>query len=325
MKKFLYLLAFVVYFTSASAIDYNGKADTLVVARDGTGQFRNIGDAIAVCHAFKEYRKVIYVKTGVYKEKVVIPSDLVNIEICGEDVDKTILTYDDNANVPIPNTDKKLGTSGSYTIRVVGNNITFKNITIENSAGRVGQAVALHTDGTRLVFINCRLLGNQDTVYTRSKNTSLYFRNCYIEGTTDFIFGASTVWFEGCTIHSKQDSYITAASTPEDVAYGYVFNHCKLTAADGVKRVFLGRPWRPFAYVLFMNCEYGSHILPEGWHNWGRAENEKTARYLEYNNTGEGSSVSKRVDWSRQLTKTEAEKITLENVFGNDCDWIPVE
>ncbi|MDO4158959.1 MAG: pectinesterase family protein [Prevotellaceae bacterium] len=323
MRKIFYLLVLLLCSAGIKAANPYDNPDTLVVSRDGTGQFRTINDAIEVCRAFMDYHKVIYVKKGVYKEKVIVPTWLTNIEICGEDVENTIITYDDHANIKLPETNKPMGTFRTYTVKVQGNYITFKNITIENNAARLGQAVALHTEGDHLVFINCRFLGNQDTIYTGVGNTRIYFKNCYIEGTTDFIFGPSTAWFEGCTIHSKQNSYVTAASTPKDVAYGYVFNNCKLTAAEGVTKVYLGRPWRPYAYTLFMNCELGSHILPAAWHNWGNKENEKTARYLEYNNTGDGASVSERAAWSRQLTKKEAAKVTLDNVFKMDNSWLP--
>ena len=274
-----------------AGISYDNP-DTLFVARDGTGQFRNISEAIEVCRAFMEYHKVIFVKRGVYKEKLIIPSWLTNIEICGEDAENTIITYDDHANITMGD--------GSWAM---------------GDGPRLGQAVALHTEGDRLRFIGCRFLGHQDTVYTGVGGTRLYFEDCYIEGTTDFIFGPSTAWFENCEIHSKADSYITAASTPADVAYGYVFNRCRLTADEGVSRVYLGRPWRPYAYTLFMNCTMGNHIVPAGWDNWKNAENEKTARYLEYNNTGEGARMAERVAWSRQLSKKEAAGIALQHVI----------
>ena len=320
------ILTFILALAGALAAEAANKydnPDTIFVARDGTAEFRNIDDAIEVCRAFMEYHKVIFVKKGTYKEKLVIPSWLTNIEICGEDKDNTIITYDDHANVFIPGTDRKMGTFRTYTVRVDGNDITFRNITIENNAARLGQAVALHTQGDRLTFVNCRILGNQDTVYTGGINTRLFFKDCHIEGTTDFIFGPSTAWFENCTILSRINSYITAASTPKDVEYGYVFNHCRLVAAEGVDKVYLGRPWRPYAHTLFMNCEMGRHIRPEGWYNWDKADNEKTARYCEYNNTGEGAAPKARVAWSRQLTKKEAAQVTVANVFKQNGGWIP--
>lgn len=321
MKKIIITLLTIICAVTTNAANPYDNPDTLFVARDGTGQFRTIGEAVEVCRAFMEYHKVIYVKNGVYKEKLIIPSWLTNIEICGESADKTIITFDDHANIRLTETNKPMGTFRTYTVKVEGSDITFKNITIENNAAKLGQAVALHTEGDRLVFIGCRFLGNQDTIYTGVGNTRVYFKDCYIEGTTDFIFGPSTAWFEGCTIHSKANSYVTAASTPQGVPYGYVFNHCRLTAAPGVTKVYLGRPWRPYAYTLFMNCELGSHIVPVGWHNWNNTDNEKTARYLEYNNTGEGAKTPERAPWSKQLTKKEAAQVTLANVFKQDTSW----
>lgn len=300
------------------------NTDTIVVARDGTGEFRNVQDAIEVCRAFMGYHKVIYVKKGTYKEKLIVPAWLTNIEIVGEDLEETIITYDDHANIAMEGTDQKLGTFRSYSVQVNGNDITFRNITIENNAAKLGQAVALHTQGDRLKFINCRILGNQDTIYTGGTNTRLYFKNCYIDGTTDFIFGPSTAWFEECTINSKANSYITAASTPQDVPYGYIFNNCTLTANDDVEKVYLGRPWRDYGYTLFMNCELGKHIRPVGWHPWQDYKKE-TARYMEYNNRGEGSDTSQRAEWSKQLTDKEAKKITVEEVFSIGNTWIPEE
>jgi len=324
MRKILTLLILMLCLTLAKAANKYDNPDTLVVARDGTGEFRTVGEAVEVCRAFMEYHKVIYVKNGIYKEKVIIPSWLANIEICGESAERTVITFDDHANIRMPENNKPMGTFRTYTVKVQGSDITFKNITIENNAARLGQAVALHTEGDRLVFVGCRLLGNQDTVYTGVGGTRIYFKDCYIEGTTDFIFGPSTAWFEGCTIVSKANSYVTAASTPEDVEYGYVFNNCKLKAQPSATKVYLGRPWRPYAYTLFMNCEIDSHIRPEGWHNWGKKENESTARYIEFNNTGAGSKTSGRVAWARQLTKKEASKITVEQVFKHADAWNPL-
>ena len=323
--------------TAAQAASKYDNPDTLVVSRDGTGQFRTVSDAIEVCRAFMDYHKVIFVKKGVYKEKVIMPQWLQNIEICGEDRDQTIITYDDHANIPMegnywPKSLKDqlmamgdrpvLGTFRSFTLRIDANDITLKNITIENCAAKLGQAVALHTQGDRLVFINCRFLGNQDTVYTGMPYTRLLFKDCYIEGTTDFIFGPSTAWFENCDIFCKINSYITAASTPQDAAYGYVFNNCRIATSAQADKMYLGRPWRDYGYTLFMNCELPATIRPEGWHHWQK-NREQTARYMEYNNRGAGADTSKRVSWSRQLSKKEAQQITLEKVFERADSWMP--
>ncbi len=306
---------------TASAANKYDNPDTIFVARDGTAEFRNISDAIEVCRAFMDYHKVIFIKAGTYKEKVIVPSWLTNIELCGEDPLRTIITYDDHANIRRPETGQPMGTFRTYTLKIEGSNITIKNLTIENNSARLGQAVALHTEGDKLLFVNCRFLGHQDTIYTGAGNTRLWFSQCYIEGTTDFIFGPSTAWFDQCTIHSKQDSYVTAASTPAGQAYGYIFNECTLTADEGISKVYLGRPWRPYAHTLFIRCTLGAHILPVGWHNWNNTDNEHTARYEEYGNSGPGSDNSQRAAWTHQLTKKEAARITPEEVMG-DTSWI---
>ena len=316
MRKVLGLLLLLSVVSAAWAQE---RQDTIVVSRDGTGNFRTLQEAIESARAFMDYTVTIYVKNGVYKEKVIVPSWVENIDIIGEDRDKTIITYDDHANI------NKMGTFRTYTVKVEGSDITFKNLTIENNAAQLGQAVALHTEGDRLKFINCRILGNQDTIYTGAKFTRLYFKDCYIDGTTDFIFGPSTALFEDCIIHSKRNSYVTAASTPKEAKYGYVFKHCKLTAEPGVDKVYLGRPWRPYAYTLFIECELGKHIVLAGWHNWGKQSNEETARYMEYKNTGEGANVSERVAWSKQLTKKEAEAVTVDAIFRTQSDWNPID
>lgn len=316
MRKVLGLLLLLSVVSAAWAQE---RQDTIVVSRDGTGNFRTLQEAIESARAFMDYTVTIYVKNGVYKEKVIVPSWVENIDIIGEDRDKTIITYDDHANI------NKMGTFRTYTVKVEGSDITFKNLTIENNAAQLGQAVALHTEGDRLKFINCRILGNQDTIYTGAKFTRLYFKDCYIDGTTDFIFGPSTALFEDCIIHSKRNSYVTAASTPKEAKYGYVFKHCKLTAEPGVDKVYLGRPWRPYAYTLFIECELGKHIVLAGWYNWGKQSNEETARYMEYKNTGEGANASERVAWSKQLTKKEAEAVTVDAIFRTQSDWDPID
>ena len=316
MKNLILFSLLSLLSVSVSAASPYDNPDTIVVARDGTGQFRTVSEAIEVCRAFMDYHKVIFIKKGTYKEKLIIPQWLQHIELCGEDRDQTIITWDDHANI------NKMGTFRTYTLKVEGNAITLKNLTIENNAARLGQAVALHTEGDMLTFIGCRFLGHQDTIYTGTAHTRLYFKDCYIEGTTDFIFGPSTAWFEHCDIFCKLNSYITAASTPKDAQYGYIFNHCQVRCAEGVDKVYLGRPWRDYGYTLFMHCDLPRQIRPEGWHHWQK-EREQTARYMEYNNHGEGADASRRVRWSRQLSKKEAERITPQEVFRIQSSWTP--
>ena len=322
MRKILLTLLTLLLAVSTQAASKYDNPDTLVVARDGTGEFRTIQEAIEVCRAFMDYHKVIYIKKGTYKEKIVIPQWLQNIELLGEDRDHTVITFDDHANIKTPQYQQGIGTFRTYTLKIEANDITLKNLTVENNAARLGQAVALHTEGDRLLFVNCRFLGHQDTIYTGMPRTRMLFKDCYICGTTDFIFGPSTAWFEGCAIHCLSNSYITAASTPKDADYGYVFNNCKITVAENVEKEYLGRPWRDYGYTLFMNCELPAQICPEGWHRW-EPQREKTARYLEYNNRGAGADRSHRVAWSRELTKKEAQKITMKEVFRGYGDWEP--
>lgn len=299
--------------TNKEKVSNNSKSiKTIVVSKSGDGDYKTVQEAINSVRAFDpDYSYVISVKEGVYYEKIIIHDYLSDLKIVGEDAYKTIISNNDHALI------NNMGTFQTYTMIIRGNDITLENITIENNAPMVAQAVALHTEGSQLIFINCRFLGNQDTIYTGGLNSKLYFHDCYIEGTTDFIFGPSTSWFENCSILCKRNSYITAASTPKDVKYGYIFNNCNITVSNEVTSVYLGRPWRPYAMTLFMNTSLPVEINPLGWHNWNNNENEKTARYLEYNNTGEGSNISQRVNWSKQLTFEEATNITLESVMGS--------
>jgi pectinesterase len=293
-----------------------------VVARDGSGNFRTIQEAVTACRDYAERQYVIFVKNGVYNEKLLIPTWKTHITIIGQDVDSTIITYNDYSG-KTDSLGKKFSTFTSFTCMVAGNNIVFENITFVNSAGRVGQAVALHVEGDRCVFRNCRLVGNQDTLLASGENSRQYYVGCTIEGTTDFIFGAATAVFEHCTIISKVNSYITAASTPPTQQYGFVFLRCKLLTDSIGRKVYLGRPWRLYAYTAFVNCEMGEHVRPEGWHNWSKPEAEKTARYSEYNSTGPGANPASRVTWSHQLTKAEAELLTPRNVLKGFDNWNP--
>lgn len=294
------------------------NAPDIVVSLDGKGNFTSIQEAVLSVRDYKPTRTTIYVKNGVYKEKIKIPANKCDITIIGQSAEKTIISWNDYAAL------NNMGTFNTSTLRIDGNGIRLENITVENTAGRVGQAVALHVEGDMCEFVNCRLLGDQDTVFTGGVGVRReYYRNCHIEGTTDFIFGPATVWFEKCHILCKANSYITAASTPEENKFGYVFNQCKIETEKEVDKMWLGRPWRAYAYVLFMNCEMPKSILPKGWHNWGRTENEKTARYLEYHNKGEGANCSERASWSRQLTDDEAKEVTLENVMKFRGKWAP--
>lgn len=316
MKQIILLLCVLAYSFTGYATD---KEYDIIVDRNGRGHFRNIQQAIDSVRAFDPSGTVtIFIRSGVYKEKLVLHTHVCNVKLIGEDVEKTIITYDDHANI------NKMGTFRTYTFLIRGNDITVENLTIENSAQPLGQAVALHVEGDRVIFRKCRFLGNQDTIYAGRENMRQYFEDCYIEGTTDFIFGPSTCWFERCNIYCKKNSYITAASTPQNIEYGYIFNNCKLELDKSVNAMYLGRPWRAYAMTLFMNCELPQGIKPEGWDNWRNPENEKTSRYMEYNNKGAGANTSKRVNWVKILTAKEAEKYTVQNVLKGWDNWNPL-
>jgi pectinesterase len=301
----------------------------LTVAQDGSGDHKTIQEAINSVRDLGQVRVTITIRNGVYPEKLVIPSEKSTITLIGENRDSTIITNDDFSGKAIPQGlniagKDKFSTFTSYTMLVQANDITLENLTIQNTAGRVGQAVALHLEGDRIKVMNCRIISNQDTLLVHRAGNRQYFLDCYIEGTTDFIFGEATALFVNCTIKSLVSSFITAASTRQGTPFGFVFLDCKLIADEAATKVYLGRPWRPYAKTVFINCELGSHIRAEGWDPWSGdkmfPDKDKTAFYAEYKNVGSGSDISKRVAWSKQLTKKEAKQYTMKNIF---IDWNP--
>lgn len=292
-----------------------------VVAKDGSGDFFSVQDAIDAIPAVRNKETKVYIRNGVYEERLLLPAAKEKVTFIGEDKEKTILLSRDYAQKK-NRFGEEMGTSGSAGFYIYGNDFMAENLTFENAAGRVGQAVAVLTMGDRLTFRNCRFLGDQDTFYTKGEHTRVYCEDCYIEGTVDFIFGKATAVFNRCTIHSKADAYITAAATPENQSYGYLFYDCKLTAADGVKAVYLGRPWRPYAKVAFVNCDMGKHIRPEGWHNWNKKEAEKTTEYVEINNRGDGSDLSKRVSWMKSQAKKKS--YTMKSYLNGEDGFNPI-
>ena len=306
----------------------------IVVSPDGHGDFATVQQAIdAVPDYSHEHITTIYIRKGVYKENVHIPHSKFRMHISGENACGTIITFDKAAKHNWPLTGYPIGTSGSATIYIHSSYVTFENLTFENTAGEgkeIGQAVAVFTDGDFLFFKNCRFIGNQDTLYTYGrygKDGGIkrnYFLDCYIEGTTDFIFGPSIAYFENCTIHSKKNSYVTAASTLKGQKYGYVFKNCRLTAAEGITKCYLGRPWGAYAKTVFIDCELGSHILPEGWHDWekpGKPDTKKNSYYAEWGSYGPGAA-GPRVKWARKLTARKAAGYTFEKVMYQEQDGI---
>jgi pectinesterase len=316
MKKvfsiiFLFFLAIPVAFS---------QAGNITVAQDGSGNYRTVQEAINALKDSNTQETMVYIKNGIYKEKLRLPESKTNVHLIGESVDKTILTYDDYASKK-DSAGKDIGTSGSASFFVFGSGFTAENITFENSSGAVGQAVAVRVTGDKAKFFNCRFLGFQDTLYTHGDNSRQYYYKCYIEGTVDFIFGWSTALFDSCIIYGKRGGFYTAASTPENKKFGYVFINCKITGDAPASSFYLGRPWRPYAKTVFINCYLDRQVMAEGWNNWSNAANEKTAFYAEYNNHGEGASTNGRVPWSHQLTAAEAKEYTLANILSG---WNPV-
>ncbi len=313
-KKLSLLLTLLLVVTySFAEIKYE-----MTVAQDGSGDYTTIQDAINATKAFPDKRITINIKNGVYHEKVKVHAWNNLLTLKGESTDKTIIIYDDYfGKIDLG----RNSTFYTYTLLVDADDCIVQNLTIVNSSGPVGQAVALHVEKDRCQIVDCKILGYQDTVYAAGEGSRQYFLRCFIEGSVDFIFGASTALFEDCTINSKTNSYVTAASTFKGAEFGYVFKNCKLTADSGVEKVYLGRPWRIYAKTVFISCEMGKHILPQGWHNWKKPEAEKNTLYAEYDCKGEGFQPDKRVDWSKQLTKKQARKYTKENIL---TDWTPI-
>ncbi|NLK28620.1 MAG: pectin methylesterase [Clostridiales bacterium] len=315
----------------------------IVVAQGVLGKLQSIGEALEAAKAYSGRRVIIQIEKGIYKEKLEIAQPYLTLQ--GSKAEDVIITYDDYAYELMPEGDRR-GTFRSYTVLIDANDFTARDITFENSSGSgdlVGQALALYIDADRATFERCRMLGCQDTVFTAPLppkeiekggfkgpkefaprfHRQMYFKDCFISGDVDFIFGGATAYFEGCEIFSKSknaaiNGYITAASTPEDEIYGYVFRNCRFTSDCQPNSVYLGRPWRDFAKVVILESELGSHIREEGWDDWNKKHAHATIFFAEYNNYGPGADISKRVPWSKQLTKEEADTYTKRNVLG---DW----
>jgi pectin methylesterase-like acyl-CoA thioesterase/acetyl esterase/lipase len=300
----------------------------ITVSKDGKGDFASIQEAINFTRDLGPAEVIIHIKNGTYNEKIEIPAWKHRLTLVGENRKNTIITNADFSGKINPKTGKEISTFTSSTLLVEGNDIQIQNLTIKNSSCNEGQAVALHVEGDRFIIKDCDILGCQDTIYTAREASRQLYYNCYIEGTTDFIFGEATAVFKNCTIKSFADSYVTAAATPQNREFGYVFINCKLIAAQGVKEVYLGRPWRPYAKTVFINTEMGSHIRPEGWNPWkGDAmfpNKEETAYYAEYNSTGAGAAPENRVSWSHQLTSKEAEKYSIDAILNGSDHWNPL-
>ena len=292
----------------------------LVVSPDGSKDFKTVQEAIMAVPAGSPTNPVIiHIKPGTYKELIYIQREKRFFHLMGEDAEKTILTFDLHATMKGLD-GKPIGTFRTPSTMIDADDFTAENLTFENSSGTNGQALAIRVDGDRAAFRNCRFLGWQDTMLLNRGRQ--YFRNCYIAGHVDFIFGAATAFFERCQIHCRGKGYTTAASTPDTAPYGFVFLDCKIDGESGVQ-TYLGRPWRDFAAVTWLNTEMSEVVRPEGWNNWKLPQREKTARYAEFNSTGPGANPTGRVAWARQLTEAEAKQITMKSVLSGMDEWNP--
>jgi pectinesterase len=292
----------------------------ITVSPDSSGDFATVQAAVDSVPHGNTKPVTIHIKPGTYKERIVVPPDKPFIHFVGDDAEKTILTFDMNARM-LGEDGKEIGTFRTPSVTIEADDFSADSITFENSAGPVGQALATTVIGDRVVFRNCRFLGWQDTLLDRTGRH--YYENCYITGHVDFIFGGGTAWFEKCHIHCLRKGYITAAATPEYQPYGYVFSNCTITGEPDVK-TYLGRPWRDYAAVIFLNTEMSEVVRPEGWNNWRKPYREKTARYAEFNSTGPGADPQARVPWARQLTTEQAKAVTIESVLGGRDGWNPL-
>ncbi len=304
----------------------------MVVAKDGTTRYSSIQSALDKVPLNSRDRTLIFVKNGVYNEKVWLYATKPNVSLIGESTEGVIISWDDYSGKT-----SGMSTAQSYTFLVEGDDFYAENLTIENTAGNVGQAVAVHTTGDRQVFKNCRFLGFQDTYYAHKKRQ--YNLDCYVEGATDFIFGDATTLFENSTINSvKGGQYITAPNdtklistteSGEPFYHGLLFLDCLLTADEDVpaNSYYLGRPWGAPGSAVYINSTLGEHVKPEGWAEWND-NNHLNGTFAEFENkkvTGELVETSKRVSWSRQLTAEEVESYyNLEYFFEKDgVAWNP--
>ena len=318
-KIFIFIASLSFPVTVVIAQTASSKQDKYVfsVAQDGTGDYKTIQQAFDAVPYRNKKPVTINIKNGIYKEKLLLDSTKDFVTLTGADKFNTILTYNDHTGKLSPKGDT-INTRTSWSFKILADNFSASNITFQNDAGfSAGQAVAVESDGDRTRFTNCRFIGNQDVLFTNNEKSRQYYQQCYIEGTTDFIFGSATVWFEQCHIHSKKNSHVTAASTPPDKKWGYVFNDCILTGDTSLHNVSLGRPWRPYAAVVYIHCFIGEHIKPEGWSNWNNTDNYKTTRYAEYKNYGPSADPLKRVTWARQLSDEEVKEYNLQKFLSN--------
>lgn len=299
-----------------TSMTVNAATKTITVAKDGSGNYKKVQDAVNSISKNNSQRVIIYIKNGTYKEKIRVKQNMVAFK--GQSKDKVIITYNDHVDV---NKDKAYNDE-TPTVILTGNNFYAENLTFQNTSGQIERANAIKINADRAAFFNCKILGGQDTLYLyNSKGGRAYFDRSLIEGDVDFIYGAMIAVFNKCEIKSNDKGYVTAASTPQNQAYGYMFDGCKFTGNVKAGSVYLGRPWRDYASVLVKNSSLGAHISPLGWNNWGKPEREKTVRYMEYNNSGVGANTSKRVRWCKILNSSSVASYTADNYLKGFDNW----
>jgi len=292
----------------------------LYVAADGSAPFKSVQAAMmSVPSGSRENPVVIHIAPGTYKELIYLQREKRFFRLVGENPTNTVLSF--NLYAGITNAEgRPIGTFKTPSTTIDADDFSAENLTFENAAGPVGQALAIRVDGDRASFRHCRFLGWQDTILLNRGRQ--YFQDCYVCGHVDFIFGAATAWFENCEIHALRDGYLTAASTPVDSPFGFVFSHCQVTGEPGV-RTFLGRPWRVYASTIYLNCEMSGAVRPEGWNDWKKPEAHATVRYAEFDSTGPGACPTNRPAWTKQLTADQASQITVGKVLGGADGWGP--
>ncbi len=291
----------------------------MVVDINGTGDYTSIQDAFNAVPDNSGVRTLIFVKNGTYYEKVLLASTKKNVSLIGQSAEGVVLTFDDNPQ-------KGTSPAETYTLHADADGFYAENITVENSSGNVGQAIAIRTTGDTMVFKNCRFLGFQDTYYAHKRRQ--YNLNCTVQGATDFIYGDATTVFDSCTINCvKGGQYISAPADTKLITniagtnflHGLLFRYCNVTADNDVSAnsYYLGRPWQPNSSSVFIQCVLGDHIKPEGWSTWNN-DNHLSSVFAEYRNvetTGELVDVSQRVDWSYQLDSSRVANLYKLDFF----------
>ncbi len=315
------LLAVIVPHTLAAAESYPTE---FRVAADGSAAYTSIQSAIDDAKSFPDRDIRIVLAPGVYEEKVVVWAWNTRLWLVGAGRERTVIRWDDHFD----RVDRgRNSTFHTATLRVDADDFHASDLSVVNSAGPVGQAIALSVNADRAVFERVALHGYQDTLYVTGEDNRILFRDCLVEGTVDFIFGGALAVFDDCEIRSLGAGYITAASTPAGHRAGLVFVDSRLTAAPGVSDVFLGRPWRDHAQTAFLRCEMGSHIHAEGWHDWNRAKARDTVHYAEFNSRGPGAKSDGRVSWSRQLDVKSAQSFEPEQLLlrAGETPWFDID